>query len=226
VLEPAAMHGGRCAALVFVIAVVACGAPHAAPRYPVPQHAGDLVIDAAQFARFAAAVRRDAEAAVRHRGDAAAKDELFVLAMLDALDDHWPTAVGLLDRIRTVETDPVKAAMTGVSIRVGADARAHGGVSPEAYAAALERQLAALPIDRVRDELAMLRAMGQTFTPDVCRELVEESVGPHVRAGTIGFDDVQTIVFQRYAAVELSPVGAVIDRVLAAHGIGLPGAAP
>jgi hypothetical protein len=194
----------------------------AAPRYPVPPRVGDLAIDAALFARFAEPVRREAEAAVRLRGDAAAKDALFVLAMLDALADRWPAAVAALDRIRAVEPDPVKAAMTGLSIRVGADARAHGGVTSDGYAAALERNLAALPFDRVRDELAMLRAMGQTFTPEVCRDLLDEAVGPHVRAGAIGFDDVGTVVFQRYAAVELSPVGAVIDRVLAAHGVGLP----
>jgi hypothetical protein len=195
-------------------------------RYPVPSAVGDLVIDEVLFSRFADPVRRDAEAMVRSRGDAAASDALFVLAMLDVLADHWPAAVAKLDRIRAVDPDPVKAVMTGLSIRVGADARAHGSSNFDGYAAALERALSSLPVDRVRDELAMLRAMGQTFTPDVCRDLVADAVGPHVRDGTVGFDDAQTIVFQRYAVVVLAPVGAVFDRVLADHGIGLPGGAP
>jgi hypothetical protein len=220
---------GRVAMVVAVLAVASCrsGAPVREPastaaRYAVPARVGDLVVDAALFARFADPVRRDAEAAVRLRGDAGAKDELFVLAILDALDDRWPAAVASLDRIRAVEADPVKAAMTGLSIRVGADARAHGGATADAYAAALERALAGLPFDRVRDELAMLRAMAQAFTPEVCRGLVDESIGPHVRAGSVGFEDAATIVFQRYAAVVLAPVGAVIERVLAVHGVGLP----
>ena len=112
--------------------------------------------------------------------------------------------------------------MTGLSIRIGADARAHGGASPGSYAAALERVLVTVPLDQVRDDLAMLRAMGQTFTPEVCRKMVADAVGPHVHDGTVDFTDAQTIVFQRYAAVILAPVGAVIDRGLAAHGIGLP----
>ena len=206
---------------VVMVAVAACGAT-APSRYTVPSAVGDLVTDDSAFARFAGPVRHDAAAIVRARGDTGAKDALFVLAMLDALADRWPAAVAELDRIRAVETDRVKALMTGLSIRVGADARAHGGASPDSYAAALERGLAALPIDQVRDELAMLRAMGETFTPEVCRKMVTDSIGPHVHGGTIGFADAQTIVFQRYAAIVLAPVGATIDRVLAAHGIGLP----
>ena len=206
---------------VVTIALAACGAT-TTQRYTVPAAVGDLVTDDAGFARFAEPVRHDAEAMVRARGDADAKDALFVLAMLDALADHWQAAVAKLERIRAVETDRVKAVMTGLSIRVGADARAHGGASPDSYAEALERGLAALPLDQVRDELAMLRAMGQTFAPEVCRRMVADSIGPHVHDGTIGFADAQTVVFQRYAAVILAPVGATIDRVLAAHGIGLP----
>jgi len=209
--------------LIAAVAITACaGTPRPALRYPVPSDVGDLVTDDARFSRFAEPVRRDAEADVHAHGDAAARDALFVLAMLDALDDHWPAAVAKLDRIRAVEPDHVKAIMTGLSIRIGADGRAHGGASPGSYAAALERVLVTVPLDEVRDDLAMLRAMGQTFTPEVCRKMVADAVGPHVHDGTVDFTDAQTIVFQRYAAVILAPVGAVIDRGLAAHGIGLP----
>ena len=205
---------------MIAMVIGACARP--TPRYAVPANVGDLVIDDARFSQFAVAVRRDAEAEVRSHGDATARDALFVLAMLDALADHWPAAVAKLDRIRAVETDRAKAIMTGLSIRIGADARAHGGATPESYAAALERVLATVPLDQVRDDLAMLRAMGKTFTPEVCRNMVADAVGPHVHDGTVDFTDAQTIVFQRYAAVILAPVGAVIDRGLAAHGIGLP----
>jgi hypothetical protein len=89
------IEGGRVAMVVAVLAVASCrsGATvrePGSPRYAVPSRVGDLVVDAAVFARFADPVRRDAEAA----------------------------AVVSLDRIRAVETDPVKAAMTGLSIPV------------------------------------------------------------------------------------------------------------
>src|SRR3569623_1790878 len=189
-----AMSRIACGLIAMVIGARG-GAPRPTLRYTVPANVGDLVIDDARFSQFAGAVRRDAAAEVRSHGEAAARDALFVRAM---------------------------AIRTGLSIRIGADARAHGGATPESYAAALERVLATVPLDQVRDDLAMLRAMGQTFTPDVCRKMVAEAVGPHVHDGTVDFTDAQTIVFQRYAAVVLAPVGAVIDRGLAAHGIGLP----
>lgn len=93
------------------------------------------------------------------------------------------------------------------------------GATPEAFAAALERGLATLPVDQLTAELSMLRTMGQAFTPDVCRQLVAAEVGPHLAGGTIPFTDVHAVVFQRYAVVHLVPVGPVIDRVLGAHGI-------
>jgi hypothetical protein len=143
--------------------------------------------------------------------------------MLDALDDRWADAVGELDRLRAVETDPKAKAMTGLSIRVWADARAHGGDTAEAFGAALERAVAALPVELVRADLGMLRAMGQAFTPAVCQQLVDAEVGPHVRAGAVtDLQDAWAIVFQRYAVKRLVQVGPTIDRVLGAHGIELP----
>jgi hypothetical protein len=108
--------------------------------------------------------------------------------------------------------------MTGLTIRVWADAIAHGG-DAEAFRAALERKLTTMPIDLVRGQLAMLRAMGQVFSPDVCRKLVDDAIGAHLHDGALSLDQVQAVAFQRYAVVRLVPVGAVIDQVLGAHGI-------
>lgn len=199
-------------------ALIGCAHPQPAPlasRFgPVPAHVGDLVVDDAAFATFAARVRADAEA----RGDRD-RDGLFVRAMLEALAGRWDAAVGLLDRLRAAEPDPHAALVTGMSIRMVAYARAHGGDLGAAITAVLGDDL--VP---VRADLAQLRAMAETFTPAVCRGLVEDAVGPHARALT--FADAQTIVFQRYAAVVLAPVGQQLDAALAARGIGLPAAEP
>jgi hypothetical protein len=210
-----------------VMLVASCGATtgHAPFTYPVPPQVGALVVDDAAFASFSRDLRHDLELDLRGLNPTSkrSKDERFVLSMLDALDDRWADAVAELDKLRDVETDARANAMTGLTIRVWNDARAHGGDTPEAFRAALERAIASLPIDLVRRDLGMLRAMGQTFTPEVCRQLVDAEVGPHVRGGAVGdVQDLWAIVFQRYAVKRLVQVGPTIDAVLGAHGIEPP----
>jgi hypothetical protein len=208
----------------YVLLLVACAAqqrpaPHV---YPVPADVGRLVVDAVAFGDFARNVRADLEGDLGGRDAQALKDRLFILALLDALDDRWDDSVARLDRIVALEENPVARAMTGLTIRVWADARAHGGDTPDAFRAALERKLATLPMESVRDQLGVLRMMGRTFTPEVCRQLVYENVGPEAKRGGIALDSVHAIAFQRYAVVRLVPVGKVIDEVLATRGIALP----
>jgi len=211
-------------ACLLVMGVAACGAA-TVHTLRVPPQVGTLVIDDVAFASFARDVRHDVELDVRGLNPTSkrSKDERFVLAMLDALDDRWADAVAELDRLRDVETDPRANAMTGLTIRVWADARTHGGDTTDAFRAALERAVARLPIDLVRADLGMLRAMGETFTPDVCRQLVDAEVGPHVRDGAVSeLEDIWAIVFQRYAVKRLVQVGPTIDAVLGAHGLEPP----
>jgi len=185
-------------------------------RYAVPADVGALVIDDRAFAAFARELRADLV-----RGPAQ-PDPLFTLALLDALDDDWDAAVARLDRIAAQEPDPDAKLMRGLTIRIWADARAAGADTPDGFRAAFERRLADLPLDRLRDQLAMLHAMAEAFTPQVCRKLVDDEIAPHVVGGTVDLADAQAIAFQRYAVERLVPVGAVIDDVLAHHGIGLP----
>ena len=209
--------------VVYVLLLVACAAQQRpAHTYSAPADVGLLVVDAAAFADFARGVRADLEGDLAGRDPQALKDRLFVLALLDALDDRWAESVARLDRIVAVEENPVARVMTGLTIRVWADARAQGGDTPGAFRAAFERKLATLNIETVHQQLAALRMMGRTFTPEVCRQLIEEHLGAEAKQGPISLDAVHAIAFQRYAVVRLVPVGKVIDEVLAAHGIALP----
>jgi hypothetical protein len=190
-------------------------------RYVVTGEVGRLVSDDAAFAAIARPLRGDLERDLAQhdiREPTLLKDRLFMLALLDALDGRWREAVAGLDRIAEIETRPADRVMTGLTIRVWADAVPHGD-DPEAFRAALERKLAAMPIELVRGQLELLRTMGQVFTPEVCRRLVDEMIGPEVTGGAVSLAQLQAIVFQRYAAVRLAPVGAVIDQVLGARGI-------
>ena len=217
--------------LVLLALVAACGGaqrprvdrPDQLPvhRYPVTGDVGRLVVDEAAFAALARPLRADMERDLAQfdiRDPESRKDRLFVLALLDALDDHWPEAVARIDRIAEIATKPAEKVMTGLTIRVWSDALAHGG-TPDAFRAALERKVATMPIDLVRNDLSILRTMGQVFSPDTCRELVSKEIGPHVKDGALSFEQVQAIAFQRYAVVRLVPVGKAIDEVLGTHGI-------
>jgi hypothetical protein len=220
--------------LLLVLLIAACGStPRPASRSAVERpaqgadhryrvtDAGRLVIDGDAFADLARQLRpdleRDLAAGVVHDPEGQ-RDRWFLLALLDALDDRWDQAVVNLDRAAALETDPADRAMTGLTIRVWADAIGHGG-DAEAFRAALERKLTTLPTDLVRGQLSMLRAMGQVFSPDVCRKLVDDAIGAHLHDGALSLDQAQAVAFQRYAVVRLVPVGAVIDQVLGAHGI-------
>jgi hypothetical protein len=63
--------------------------------------------------------------------------------------------------------------------------------------------------------------MGQAFTPEICRRLVNENVKPGA-SGALTPEQIHIVVFQRYAARRLAPVGKVIDEVLATRGVPLP----
>jgi hypothetical protein len=197
--------------LVVAMAVGCGGSPPPTASQPVraPAEVGLLIADGDAFADFAARAR-------------AGTSDLFILAMLDALADDWTGAVARLDELRAHEPDPDRALLTGMSIRIWADAHTHGGDTADAFRGALERMLAALP-DRpaVAAALSELRAMGQAFTPETCRQLVNENVRPGP-GGALSAEQIHIVVFQRYAARRLAPVGKVIDEVLGARGVPVP----
>jgi hypothetical protein len=217
--------------LVLLALVVACGGAQRprvdranqlpVHRYPVTGDVGRLVVDEAAFAALARPLRADMESDLARfdiRDPESLKDRLFILALLDALDNHWPEALARIDRIAEIETKPANKAMTGLTIRVWSDALAHGG-TPDAFRIALERKVATMPIDVVRNDLSILRTMGQVFSPETCRELVSKEIGPYVKDGALSLEEAQAIAFQRYAVVRLVQVGKAIDDVLGAHGI-------
>lgn len=186
-----------------------------AGRYRVPAEVGAIVVDDKAFAAFAAAVRPDLERETGSKDPEIAKARLFVLAMLDALDEKWSSSLAYLDRVRELEATPEDKVMTGLTLRVWSDV----GGDVTKYRAAFESRASRLPRDKLEEQLAMLRTMGQVFTPDVCRQLVNQEVSPHVKDGTVDIAQAHPIVFQRYAVVRLVPVGAEIDEVLGALGV-------
>ena len=187
----------------------------AAERFHVPADVGTLATDATAFAAFPAEIRPTLERESTSKDPETAKARLFVLAMLDGLDEKWPSSLAYLDRVRELEAKPEDKAMTGVTLRVWTDVA--GDTSK--FRAAFESRVTKLPREKLVEPLAMLRTMGQEFTPDVCRQLLTQEVSPHVKDGTVDIEQVHAIVFQRYAVVRLVPVGKDIDEALGALGV-------
>ncbi|HEY4176901.1 MAG TPA: hypothetical protein VGM90_08720 [Kofleriaceae bacterium] len=193
-------------------------APSAGGTYPVPTPIATIITDDKAFAAFAKSVRHDLEVGATDKDPAVAKERLFVLAMLDGLDNKWDQAIETLDKASALETDPIGKQMLGLTIRVWSDAQSDS--SPDAFKAAFDARLSAMKLDQVGDELVVLRTLSQSLTStDVCAQQVAQEVGPHVSQGTVGIDDAHAIVFMRYAAMRLVPVRLAIDETLNKHGI-------
>ena len=217
--------------LALGVLLVGCAHPAApAPpprdhRYVVPPDVERLLVDDVAFGAFARELRRDVEADVA-RGAAldrsTRRDRLFDLALLDSLDGNWELAVTRLDTIAAEEPDPAAKIMTGLTIRVWADARRAGGDLHAAFAAALDERVRHMPYDLLKLPFATLREMGKVFTRDYCQKLVREYAGAEAATGSLSLEKADAVLFQRYVVVNLVPVGAetfqVMDRLITAHG--------
>lgn len=199
----------------------ACGAAgpsHHARTYRVPPDVGRLVVDEEAFAEFARPLRADLEADLARPEvrDPDRKEREFTLAILDALDERWAPSEAALARIMARAEKPAERLMTGLTIRIWADAVRAGGKERDAFRDAAEKKIGALPTDVVHEQLEVLREMGRSFTPEFCRGLVDEHIGPAARKGkgSIGFEDAQAVVFQRWALKRLSPVGDILVEIL------------
>jgi hypothetical protein len=61
--------------------------------------------------------------------------------------------------------------------------------------------------------------MGTVFTPETCKQLVKQHVGPDAADGKVSREMASALVFQRYAALHLAPVGPIIVEVLNEAGV-------
>jgi hypothetical protein len=215
-------RSARRAITVLVVAAFACSGSspktsmtRETGRYHVPADVGSIVVDDKAFAAFVAEARPDLERESKAKDPEVAKARLFVLAMLDGLDEKWASSLVYLDKVRDLEATPEDKAMTGLTLRVWIDA---GGDAAK-YRAAFDARASTLPKDKLAEQLAMLRTMAQVFTPDVCKQLVAQEVAPHVKDGTVDIEQAHAIVFQRYAVVRLLPVAKEIDAALGALGV-------
>jgi len=188
--------------------------PH---NYRVSPEPGRLVVDAAAFSELARVLRADLEhdlATYDIRDVEITKDHLFNLAILDALDGKWDSANARLDRASALEQKPAQRAMMGLTIRVWAAAIAAGRDDATGFREALEKKLASMNIELVRDELRQLVTLSGLVTPQFCQGVVDLQIGPSARKGPISLDEAEGILFQRWMYLRVIPVAPSIPEVV------------
>jgi hypothetical protein len=198
--------------------------------YRVPPEPGKLVVDAAAFAELAKQMRADLERDLADydiRDKAIVKDHLFHLAILDALDGKWSAATERLDRASALEEKPALRIMMGLTIRVWAAAIAAGHDDATGFREALEKKLASMPIDVVREELRQLVTIAGLVTPQFSQSIIDLQMGPVARQkGTVTLEDAQGILFQRWLYLRLIPVAPAIPEVVSRATQPSPSPAP
>ena len=188
--------------------------PH---TYQVASQPGRLVVDAAAFGDLARVLRADLEhdlASYDIRDPEITKDHLFNLAILDALDGKWDSAIARLDRAAALETKPAMKQMLGLTIRVWAAAISGGRDDASGFREAFEKKLASMNIELVRDELRQLVTLAGLVTPQFCQGVVDLQIGPSARKGAISLDEAEGILFQRWMYLRVIPVAPSIPEVV------------
>lgn len=186
--------------------------------YRVPPEPGRLVVDAGGFAELAKQMRADLERDLSDydvRDKTIVKDHLFHLAILDALDGKWSESLARLDRASALEDNPALAHMMGLTIRVWAAAVQAGHDDATGFREALEKKLASMPIDVVREELRQLVTIANLVTPQFCQNIIDLQMGQVARQkGTVTLDAAEGILFQRWLYLRLIPVAPAIPEVV------------
>ena len=197
------------------------------PRYTykIEGKASAFIDDEASIRRLASEIRRDLESTlVRYdiQDPTTLRRYLSTLqgiAMLDGRDDD---ALGFIDRIRDLESKEARKLMSGVMQRaIIAGRRAAPGQAESAIAQELERQLRALPFEKIRETLMEQRSSMQLATPDLVRGQIKATLDPIVAStngeisSEIAEQMVQMALMSRMVLPHLQTMSQVYAKVLA-----------
>lgn len=193
--------------------------------YKVEGKASEFIDNEASMKRLASEIRRDLESTLAQydiQDPTTLQGYLSTLqgiAMLEGRDDD---ALGFIDRVRALETKEAQKLMTGVVQRaIVAGRRAEPGQTENAIAQELERQLRALPFEKVREILMQRKSSMEVATPDLIRGQLQAQLDPVVEStkGEISSDlarqMVQMAVTLRTILPHRQTMAQVYGKVLA-----------
>jgi subtilisin family serine protease len=187
------------------------------PRFTYQVSGGkleDIVRLPERFAPFAALIRRDVESVLDgyEIGDKATQRALISqLAILDFLDGRYDAALARAEEIRALQDKPADKLLSGLRLRVMAQAAKAGGRDGEAYARAVSNRLKAeldpLPFAVIANDIRELKAGAELIGEALILGRVREVMQPIAsRTGVLSSEFAPEIVNARFALVALLPL--------------------
>jgi hypothetical protein len=154
--------------------------------YKIEGKASAFVEDEASVKRLASEIRRDIESTMAQydiQDPTTLQGYLSTLQTIAMLEGRDADALGYVEQIRALETKEPQRLMTGVVQKALVAARAAGAEKgQEALRAELEKQLRALPFEKIREIVMQRRMSMQIATPDLVRGQLQAQLDPIVES--------------------------------------------
>ena len=186
--------------------------------YKLDAKVEDVARSADKFAPFAAQLRRDTEsvlAGYELADKATQRDLLGVLAALDFLDGQYDRSIARSEQIRALQEKPADKLLSGLRLRVMAQAAKAHGLGTPAYARAvgeaIARELAPMPRplieNGIKEAKAGIETLGEGRLIGRLREVVQPIVDTN---GSLSSDFAPGLANIRFALVAVLPLKQVL----------------
>jgi hypothetical protein len=182
--------------------------------YKVEGQLEETVRSAERFAPLSAALRRDTEAVLSGYDipDAATRRQLLNhLATLDFLEGRYDAALARADEVKALQEKPADKLLSGLRLRVMAQAaKAHapgGEAYRQAVADGLARELAALPYAVVANDIRELKASSEIIGEALILGRVREVLQPMAASrGELSSDFAPGLASARFGLLAILPL--------------------
>ncbi len=203
--------------------------------YKIDGKVEHLILDNAQFARFAAQVRRDTEATLAKydiADKASERNLLGSLLQLDMLESRYDAALTHADKIRALQEKPADKLLTGMTPRaIVAAERQAGNRSSDAYRSAVAKSvqdmLQSMPYDVIANDIKEAKARAETMGEGPMIGAAREMLQPTVdRNGGLSSDLAPNVIAIKYVLTFMLPLKSTLvdayGTYLAAHKVDKP----
>ncbi len=213
------------AALMVVTVVVASAQPVAKPRiekaadlprfsYKVEGKLEDVVRDAAKFAPFVTAVRRDTESVIAGYeipDRATLRGLITQLAIVDFLDGQHDRTLTRLEEARALEDKPADKLMSGLRLRAMAMAAKAHPLNSEAYRKAvadtLTGELAGMPFTVIANDVREVKMGAELIGEALILGRIREVMQPIVdQSGMLSSDFAPGLIGARFRLLAQLPL--------------------
>jgi hypothetical protein len=190
------------------------------PRaYPIPVKPSALIGDPVQVDALASALRRDLERDLAEfdlQDRATLREYHGALARIAILQGRLDDALARIAEVKTLEEKPALRLLSGWNLRALVEAkRAPAARRAAVYAAALRRELAALPFEKVQNELKAAKAGLEIQSANLYAGIAEQKLDPAAKGGALPRDLALDALRYAFGLRETLPLRDVAVKALA-----------